>query len=75
MGTSPIIWKFKHVEGHKDKHTPYAQLNRQGQLNVQADTAAKKHMQSIKSGDIPLLRASAKLPLTGCTVQMAQDGL
>ena len=42
----PFRIKFKHVKGHQDKHSSYADLSPLAKLNVQMDTKAKQFFTS-----------------------------
>jgi hypothetical protein len=42
LRTKKIFIKEKHVRGHEDRHTDYTNLQREEQLNVQADHEATK---------------------------------
>jgi hypothetical protein len=41
--TSPLEWRFRHVEGHQDDFNLGENLNRWGQLNVEVDQWAKAY--------------------------------
>jgi hypothetical protein len=41
IASSPIEWKYRHVQGHQDKHISFQMLDMWGQLNVEMDGLAK----------------------------------
>jgi hypothetical protein len=45
---SPLTWKFRHVKGHQDDHSPHEKLDRWAKLNVEMDKRAKQHMEIAK---------------------------
>jgi hypothetical protein len=44
---SPITWLAHHVQGHQDDYKTYQDLDRWGQLNVDMDSLAKAHWQTV----------------------------
>jgi hypothetical protein len=40
---SPIVWTYRHVRGHQDKHVSYHFLNPWSQLNAEMDGLAKAY--------------------------------
>jgi hypothetical protein len=42
---SPLTWKFCHVKGHQDDHSPQEHLDRWARLNIEMDKRAKGHIE------------------------------
>ena len=40
---SPLLWTWRHIRGHQDKHTQFAALDWRSQLNVEMDSLAKAY--------------------------------
>ena len=73
IAISPILWPFKHIEGHQDDHVSYSNLDRWAQLNVQADEAAKqKARRCMNSPNRPFWR-TATLPYETCSVHIRKS--
>ena len=51
LANSPIKWKNKHIKGHQDNNTPYADLDIISQANVNVDTLAKIELQRNREVD------------------------
>ena len=68
----PIRLRLKHIEGHKDDIALYSTLSREEQLNVQADRAAKAHMDRIKQQKSSHT-THMDLPYSSCAIYIHND--
>jgi hypothetical protein len=50
---SPANWLSRHVRGHQDDHMAYAELDKWEQTNVDMDTLAKFHWQTVVNSRHP----------------------
>jgi hypothetical protein len=48
LADSRLTWKFRHIDGHQEKHISYHLLNVWGQLNVEMDSLAKVYWNDTK---------------------------
>ena len=64
---STIHLKLEHIKGHKDDTALYSTLSREEQLNVQADSCAKQHMEKVKERDTTDT-TNTDLPHSTCSI-------
>jgi hypothetical protein len=53
LADSRLTWKFRHADGHQDKHILYHLLDMWGQLNVEMDSLAKVYWNHTKPSVLP----------------------
>jgi hypothetical protein len=59
LADSRLTWKFRHVDGHQDKHISYHLLDMWGQLNVEMDSIAKVYWNETKPLVLPFYPPSS----------------
>jgi hypothetical protein len=53
LADSRLTWKFRHVDGHQDKHNLYHLLDMWEELNVEMDSLAKVYWNDSKPSVLP----------------------
>jgi hypothetical protein len=59
LADSRLTWKFRHVDGHQDKHISYHLFEVWGQLNVEMDSLAKIYWNDTKPSVPPFYPPSS----------------